>query len=286
MVSVGNMLIGLREGVEACLVITIVTAFLSRVGRRSWVAAVRIGLGCALLVSVSAGSLLFYSTAILGERGQDIFEAVISGVALVFVTGMIFWMRHPMQEEQDELKEKLTRAMRLGPVAAVAIACLAVMREGIEATTFVFVSAEQTGQGLAGSLASLLIGVAAAIALTWLLYLGAVRINLSTFFTVTGFLLIFVAAGVVCDAVGALQAADILPGAHAIAFDLSGVISTGTWYGSLLGGLLNIPVRPTVLEAIAWAGYWVGVCTVFLVVSRKSVRPAAPSPAELAADRG
>lgn len=270
--SVANMLIGLREGMEACLIISILTAFLVRAGHRRWVPLVRIGLGAALLVSVSAGALLFYSRVILSTYGQDIFEAVTSIVALVFVTGMIFWMRHPPAEEADELNERLAKALRIGPAAALAISFLAVAREGIEATAFVFVSASQTGASAWQSLLSLLIGIAAAALLTWLLYLGAVRISLTVFFSVTGFLLIFVAAGVLGDAVRALQDAAILPGAHTIAFDLSAALPPGTWYGALLGGLINIPVQPTAWQAVAWLVYWLPVSGLFLFATRRSVR--------------
>jgi high-affinity iron transporter len=257
---------------EACLIISILTAFLVRAGHRRWVPLVRIGLGCALVVSLCVGSLLFYSRAILSGYGQSVFEAVTSVVALVFVTGMIFWMRHPPQAEEAELNERLTKALRVGPVAALTISFLAVAKEGIEATAFVFVSAAQTGTSAFASLLSLLVGIAVAAVLMWLLYLGAVRINLGVFFSVTGFLLIFVAAGVLGDTVRALQDAAILPGAHAIAFDASAVLPPGTWYGSLLSGLINIPVRPSVLQALAWLVYWVPVSAVFLFATRKSVR--------------
>ena len=193
-------------------------------------------------------------------------------VALVFVTGMIFWMRHPPQAEAEELNQRLAKALRIGPAAALAISFLAVAREGIEATAFVFVSATQTGASAWGSLLSLLIGIAAAAVLTWLLYLGAVRISLSVFFSVTGFLLIFVAAGVLGDSVRALQDAAILPGAHTIAFDLSAALPPGTWYGALVGGLINVPVQPTAWQAAAWIVYWLPISALFLLATRRSVR--------------
>lgn len=270
--SVANMLIGLREGMEACLIISILTAFLVRAGHRRWVALVRIGLGCALLVSVGVGTLLFYSSAILSDYGQDIFEAVTSVVALVFVTGMIFWMRHPPEAEEEELNRKITKALRVGPAAALTISFLAVAREGIEATAFVFVSAQQTGAGVLGSLLSLVVGIAVAAVLTWLLYLGAVRINLNVFFGITGFLLIFVAAGVLGDAVRALQDAAVLPGGQSIAFDISPVLPSDTWYGSLVSGFVNIPVRPTDWQVTAWLVYWVPISALFLFATRRSVR--------------
>lgn len=276
--SVANMLIGLREGMEACLIISILSAFLVRAGHRRWVPLVRIGLGFALLVSVSAGALLFYSRAILSPHGEDIFGAVTSIIALVFVTGMIFWMRHPPQEEAEELNERLAKALRIGPAAALTISFLAVAREGIEATAFVFVSAQQTGASAWESLLSLLVGIAAAALLTWLLYLGAVRISLNVFFSVTGFLLIFVAAGVLGDAVRALQDAGVLPGAHTIAFDLGAVLPPDSWYGALAGGLINIPVQPTDWQAAAWLVYWLPVSAVFLFATRRSVRVLSQQP--------
>lgn len=273
---VSSMLVGLREGMESCIVISILTAFLTQSDRRGWIPLVRIGLGCSLVLAVVGGGLLTYSRAILGPFGQGIFEAVTSVVAAAFISGMIFWMRHPPQSAEEELRGRLSKVLRLGPFTALTISFFAVLREGIEATTVVFVTGQQVGTGPVRPLVSLLVGIAGAILLSWLLYRGAIRINMATFFTVTGFLLIFVGAGVVSEGLRALQDAGVLPGAHDFAFDISSALPANAWWVALLMGIVNISTRPTVLQAVAWATYW-AVVTAFFLRALRHPRPA-PAP--------
>lgn len=266
---IGSMLVGLREGMEACVIISILTAFLIQSDRRGWITAVRIGLVASMVISVVAGGVLFYSKAILSPFGQDVFEAVTSAVAAVFISGMIFWMRHPLQEEELELRGRMARVLRLGPFAALTIAFLAVLREGMEATTVVFVTGQEQNTGLVRPMLSLLVGVLIAVVLSWLLYRGAIRIDMATFFSVTGFFLIFVAAGVVSEGMRALQDAGIVPGGHAIAFDISSVLPDTSWWVALLLGIVNISTKPTVVQAAVWAGYCVVVAVLFVRALRR-----------------
>lgn len=258
---------------ESCIIISILTAFLTRSGRRGWIALVRIGLVGSLVMALVAGGLLSYSNTILSPFGRDIFDAVTAAIAAVFISGMIFWMRHPPGSEEDELSGRLAKVVRLGPFAALAISFFAVLREGIEATTVVFVTGQGANMGLVRPMASLLVGVALAVLLSWLLYRGAIRINLATFFTVTGFLLIFLAAGVVSEGLRVLQDAGILPGAHDIAFDITSVFPDSAWWSALVLGIVNISTKPTVLQVVTWATYWLVVTTLFLRALRHP-RPA------------
>lgn len=261
---VGSMLVGLREGMESCIIISILTAFLTRSGRRNWIALVRIGLVCSLVMALIAGGVLSYSNIILGPFGRDIFDAVTAAIAAVFISGMIFWMRHPPDAEEDELSGRLAKVVKLGPFAALTISFFAVLREGIEATTVVFVTGQEADMGFVRPMVSLLVGVGIAVLLSWLLYRGAVQINLATFFTVTGFLLIFVAAGVVSEGLRVLQDASILPGAHDVAYDITAVFPDSAWWSAIVLGVVNISTKPTVLQAVTWATYWLVVTTLFL----------------------
>lgn len=254
---------------ESCIVISILTAFLTQSNRRGWITLVRIGLGCSLVMSVVVGGLLFYSKAILSPFGRDIFEAVTATVAAVFISGMVFWMRHSPLSAEVELRGRLAKVLHLGPLAALTISFFAVLREGVEATTVVFVTGQQSGTGLVQPLLSLVAGLVIAVLLSWLLYRGALRINMSTFFTVTGFLLIFVGAGVLSEGLRALQQAAVLPGIHDIAFNISSVLPDNAWWVALLLGIVNISTQPTVLQATVWVVYWLVVTGLFLYALRR-----------------
>ncbi len=143
-------------------------------------------------------------------------------------------------------------------------------------------------------LIGLVIGILAAIALTVLIYRGgAIRMNLSVFFTYTGLFLIVVAAGILTYGIRALQTIGWLPGLDNIAFDVSGTYDASSWYGTVLGGIFNVRPDPTVLQVIAWMVYVVVVTTIFFrrqraghraIAARKSATadessaPAEPTP--------
>ncbi|GAA0796462.1 iron uptake transporter permease EfeU [Spirilliplanes yamanashiensis] len=273
-------LIGLREGLEATLVVSILVAFLVKAERRDRLVQVWAGVGAAVALSVLVGWLLSYtSTTLLAKyEHRELFEAVTSVLAVVFVTWMIFWMRSAARSIAGELRSRLTDALAVGSVAVAVMAFLAVVREGLE-TSLIFYSAVQGAATTAGPLYALLGGIATAVAIGWVLYAGAVRINLSTFFTWTGALLILVAAGILKYGVHDFQEAGALPGLTDVAFDISGVLDPSSWYGALLAGMFNITPAPTVLEVVAWLGYGVPVLLLFLRPARRTPAAAGTTPA-------
>ncbi|MBB5111734.1 iron uptake transporter permease EfeU [Micromonospora chalcea] len=278
-------LIGLREGLEATLVVSILVAFLVKSQRRDRLPQVWAGVGLAVALSVGFGSLIQYtSTSLLRTyESREMFEAVTSIAAVVFVTWMIFWMRRAARTIAGELRGKLTDALAVGSLAVAGMAFLAVIREGLETALIFYAAAESVAGGTGpGSLLALAGGVATAVVIGFLLYRSAVRINLSRFFTWTGALLILVAAGILKYGVHDFQEAGVLPGLNDLAFDISTTLDPNTWYGALLAGMFNITAAPTVLELIAWVAYAVPVLVLFL---RKPAQPAKPArPAEPAAD--
>src|SRR5262249_42378781 len=155
----------------------------------------------------------------------------------------------------------------LGGFAVVVMAFLAVAREGLE-TALLFYAAAQGATASAGPLVGIGLGVLTAVALGVLIYAGAIRVNLSRFFRWTGLLLVLVAGGIFKYGVHDLQEANVLPGLRTYAFDLSANFDAGSWYGALLGGLLNFTATPTVLETIAWVAYVVPVLVLFLLPAR------------------
>ncbi|WP_234040811.1 iron uptake transporter permease EfeU [Micromonospora coerulea] len=270
-------LIGLREGLEATLVVSILVAFLVKSQRRDRLPQVWVGVGLAVVLSVFFGWLIEYTSTSLLARSEDreLFEAVTSVAAVVFVTWMIFWMRRAARTIAGELRGKLTDALAVGSLAVAGMSFLAVIREGLE-TALIFYSAAQSAAGGAGRgpLLALLGGIATAVVIGFLLYRSALRINLSKFFTWTGALLILVAAGILKYGVHDFQEAGVLPGLNNLAFDISSVLDPSTWYAALLGGMFNITATPSVLEMVAWVAYAVPVLVLFL---RKPATPAKPA---------
>jgi len=269
-----NLLIGLREGLEAALVVSILVAFLVRTGRQSVLPRVWLGVGIAAAVSVGVTLALALTQQALTFQAQEAVGGSLSIIAVGFVTWMIFWMRKAGRTISAELEGRLENAVAMGSTAVVVMAALAVGREGLETALFFFTAAQAAGE-TTQPLIGFLIGIAIAIVLAYLIYRGAVQINLGTFFTVTGALLIFVAAGILAYGVHDLQEAAILPGLNTLAFDVSDAIPPDSWYGTLLKGIFNFSPQTTVFEAIVWVGYVAVVLSLFLRPAR-SKRAGAP----------
>ena len=274
----GNYLIGLREGLEATLVVSILIAFLVKSDRRDRLGQVWVGVAGAVAISVGFGVVLTYVAGdLLDFKQRELFEAITSIGAVVFVTWMIFWMRRFSRSLAGDLRTRLAEAIGVGALAVVAMAFLAVVREGLE-TALLFFAAAQGASQTSVPLLGLLAGIVTSVALGWLIYAGAIRINLSVFFKWTGILLILVAAGIFKYGVHDLQEAGIVPGLNTYAFDITGFYDSGAWYAALLGGMFNLTPQPTVLETIAWVGYAVPVLVLFITPWGSTARPA-PAPA-------
>lgn len=273
-------LIGLREGLEATLVVSILVAFLVKSQRTDRLVQVWAGVGLAVALSVLFGWLLSYTSTTLLRRYEhrELFEAIASIAAVVFVTWMIFWMRRAARSIAGDLRGKLQDALAVGSVAVAGMAFLAVIREGLE-TALIFYSAVQGAADNSGPLLALLGGIATAVAIGYLMYATAVRINLTVFFTWTGALLILVAAGILKYGVHDLQEAGVLPGLNTLAYDISGVLDPNAWYTALLTGMFNVTPTASVLEVVAWAAYGIPVLVLFLRRSRGPRPAAAPAPA-------
>ena len=270
-----NALIGLREGLEAALVVVILLAFLAKT-ERGWAARyVWLGVGAAVALSVALGALLTYGTRQLTFEAQELIGGTASIIAVGFVTAMVFWMKGAARTISGELKGRLDRALDLGPLAIALVGFLGVGREGLETAIFFYATAQAAGAGNNLPLLGWLVGFAGAIALGWAMYRGALKINLSRFFRWTGVALVLVAGGILGYGVHDLQEAQFLPGLTTLAFDVSSVVDPGTWYAALLKGTLNFTPRTTVLQAVVWVVYVGTVLFLFLRPSRSAPTPAA-----------
>ncbi|MCY0937335.1 iron uptake transporter permease EfeU [Streptomyces sp. H34-S4] len=267
-----NYLIGLREGLEASLVVCILIAYLVKTGNKDKLAPLWLGVGMAAALSLAFGAGLEFGTQELTFKAQEAIGGSLSIVAVGLVTWMVFWMKRTARHLKAELHGKLDAALAMGTGALVATAFLAVGREGLETSLFVWRSVHAAGDG-AAPLIGVLLGIGSSIVLGWLFYRGALKINLSKFFTWTGGMLVVVAAGVLAYGVHDLQEADFLPGLANKAFDISETIPPDSWYGTLLKGTFNFQPDPTVLQVAVWALYLVPVLALFLAGSPKSAKP-------------
>jgi high-affinity iron transporter len=272
----GNYLIGLREGLEASLVVSILVAYLVRTGRAGHLRAVWAGVAVAVLLSVGVGALLQFTSASMSFEAQELFGGMMSILAVVFVTWMIFWMKRASRSIAGELRGRLDSAVALGGTAVVLLAFVSVAREGLETSVFFWTAAQAAGSTWA-PVAGFTLGLATAVVLGVLLYRSAVSIDLGAFFRWTGLLLIFVAAGVLAYGVHDLQEAGALPGLSTLLFDVSEQVPPSSWYGSLLKGIFNFSPATTVLQAVVWIAYVVPCLALY-------VRPA-PTPSPVPADR-
>ncbi|MFF3512940.1 iron uptake transporter permease EfeU [Streptomyces sp. NPDC002573] len=277
-----NYLIGLREGLEASLVVCILIAYLVKTGRRDALKPIWIGIAIAVAIALGFGCVLEFGSQELTFQAQEALGGSLSIVAVGLVTWMVFWMRRTARHLKAELHGKLDAALAMGTGALVATAFLAVGREGLETALFVWASVHAASDGTPRPLIGVALGLATAVLLGWLFYRGALKINLAKFFTWTGGMLVVVAAGVLAYGFHDLQEADWLPGLTHLAFDISGVIPPDSWYGTLLKGVFNFQPDPTVLQLTVWALYLVPTLAVFLspagFVLGRSRQQATPPP--------
>ncbi|AJE40430.1 iron uptake transporter permease EfeU [Streptomyces nodosus] len=259
-----NYLIGLREGLEASLVVCILIAYLVRTGRRDALKPIWTGIGIAVVIALGFGCVLEFGSQELTFKAQEALGGSLSILAVGLVTWMVFWMRRTARHLKSELHGRLDAALMAGTGALVATAFLAVGREGLETALFVWASVHAASDGSPRALIGAALGLATAVFLGWLFYRGALKINLAKFFTWTGGMLVVVAAGVLAYGIHDLQEADWIPGLRDLAFDISNTIPPDSWYGMLLKGVFNFQPDPTVLQVTVWALYLVPTLAVFL----------------------
>ncbi|MEV8099862.1 iron uptake transporter permease EfeU [Kitasatospora sp. NPDC085879] len=276
----GNYLIGLREGLEASLVVCILIAYLVKTGRRDRLTPVWTGIAAAVLLSMAFGAVLQYGSTQMSFEAQEALGGSLSIVAVGLVTWMVFWMRRTARHLRAELHGKLDAALAMGTFALIATAFLAVGREGLETALFIWTAVQATGDGW-NPLVGAVLGLLTSVVVGWLFYRGALKINLAKFFTWTGAMLVVVAAGVLAYGVHDLQEAGWIGGMRDLAFDISSVIPKDSWYGTLLKGVFNFQPDPTILQVTAWAVYLVPTLVFFLSGSGGTApKPAVPAPVE------
>ena len=275
---VSGLLTGLREGVEAALIVAIVLTYLARTGNARYFGRIGLGVLVAVALSVVAGGVLWATVGKLEEPYEQVFEGLTMLLAAAVVTWMLFWMRRQAASVKGDLQAKVDRALTEGSVWALTIlAFTAVIREGIETALFLVGQATSADTGAISVLGGALVGLGAATALGYGFYRGARLINLRTFFTWTGIGLIFIAAGLVSRAVHELVEIGVIGVGAGMAFDISGVLPHKEGVGQFLRALLGYTSQPEWATLATWVAYTVTVLWLYL----RPLPPSTPLPSEV-----
>jgi len=263
----------LREGLEAALIVGIVAAYLVKIGRRDALPKVAIGVGSALALSIGIGIVVTLTIETLPLVVKETLEGIAAVLAVGVLTWMLFWMRRQGRALKGELEHGVDLAISEGSTfALVALAFLAVIREGVETVLFLLPILSFNGTGI-DTVAGGLLGLAGATAVGWAIFVAGIRVNLRRFFTATGTVLIFVSAGLVAFAIAEFGEAGLFANVGA-AFDLNGILPDNGPIGSVLRGLFGYRSAPTPLELIGYVAYLIPVLFLF-VLDRPIIRRSA-----------
>jgi high-affinity iron transporter len=263
-----SFVIGLREGLEAALIVGIIAAFLVTRGRG--LRPLWLGVALAIGLCVSLAVMFTVVGSQLSFKARETAEGMLSLVAVAGVTYMIVWMRRHSRELKGQLETRAALALSAGSGLALAfMAFFAVLREGLETAVFLLAAFQQTADPLAAGLGAL-VGVLVAVGLGYGIYRGGVRIDLARFFKVTGVVLVFVAAGLLASAVHAFAEAGVLTVGQSTAFDLSWLVSPGSIQASLITGMFGLQPVPTLAEVFVWLAYVVPMTVYILKPARRT----------------
>ena len=257
-----TFVIGLREGLEAALIVSVIATFLSRQGRRDLLRWVFAGVTAAVVLCLGVGIALDIVSANLPQKQQEGLETVVGALAVGMVTYMVVWMHRHSRELKGQLEGHAADAIGAGGSRAgramVGMAFLAVLREGFETVVFLlaaFNASDNTSAAGGGAV----LGIVVAVLLGYGIYRGGVRLNLSKFFRATGLVLVLVAAGLVVNALHTAHEAGWLNSGQGQTVDLTWLVRPGSVQSSLLTGMLGIQDHPVVIEVIGWFAYLIPV---------------------------
>jgi high-affinity iron transporter len=269
-----GLLTGLREGVEAALIIAIILAYLAKTGGGQHAGRIWLGAGAAMATSLAVGLALFLTVGGLRPPYEQIFEGITMLVAAGVVTWMLFWMRRQAARVKGELQAAVDRALSGGGIwGLVVLAFTAVIREGIETSLFLVGQADSADEGASSVFVGALVGLAIAVAIGYVFYQGTRRINLGSFFRWTGVGLIFIAAGLLSHAIHEFIEVGVITVGTQTVFDISATLPHEEGIGLFLRALFGYTSQPEVITLVVWATYIVVVLALFL---RPIQRPPTP----------
>jgi high-affinity iron transporter len=271
-----GLLTGLREGVEAALIVSIICAYLARTGNRAHFPKIFSGVAAAVGLSAVLGIALFVTVGSFEAPYEQLFEGATLLLAAGVVTWMLFWMRRQAATVKGELQAAVDRALDDGSARALSLlAFVAVIREGIETSLFLTGQAASADQGAGSVAVGAAIGLSIALFLGVGFYQGSRRLNLASFFRWTGIALVFIAAGLLGVAAHEFIEIGVIPFGTGTLFDLSGILphdpAAGSLVGQFLRALFGYTATPEATTFVVWLTYLVVVLTLYL-------RPISPLP--------
>jgi high-affinity iron transporter len=275
-----TLVIFLREGVEASMIVAILLVYLNRIGRREYFRDVFLGVGAALVLATGGGVLIYETIHRYdGSRVQTIFETGTYLVAASVLTYMTFWMRKHARSLSKELRARADAALDGRARWGLALlAFQAVGREGLE--TAVFTLAIIFSTTTAGALSGAIVGLAGSLAIAFVIYRLGHKLNLARFFTVIGVLLMVFAAGLLADSVENLQELGWLPVLDAPMWHSGRVLSESSAFGDVMHSFFGYSDAPTPLQLLIYLAYLAIVIVIYLGLrSRLTPRANSPHPA-------
>ena len=264
-----TFLIALREGLEAALIIGILVAYLVKTGRNHLLTPLWVGVGLAIAASLALGGFLSFTSAELSPRGEEFFAGTTSFLAVGFVTWMIFWMKRAARGLRDELHGKVDSAVGAGSLAIAVTAFVAVVREGLETALFIYTNFKTVGAASSATI-GLILGLALAVALGYLIYNRSVKINLSKFFQITGTALVVVAAGVLSYGIHEYQELGWLPGAESFIWDVTSWMAKDSILATVLAGSVGFDTTTSWLQFLVAGAYIAVILWLYLKPARVS----------------
>jgi high-affinity iron transporter len=267
-----SLLITLREGLEAGLIVVIILTYLSNAGHRQYWKHALLGAAAAIAVSIGVGTAIFVAAGEFEGRAEQIFEGAAMLTAVAVLSWMIVWMKSQAAHIRGQLHSQVQSALAAGSALGLAvIPFVAILREGIETALFLF-AATETSTPVESTLGASL-GLVAAVALSYAIYLGGRRVNLRLFFNVTGVLLIFFAAGLLAHGIHEFHEAGLVPPVVEHVWDVNGVVSDKDGVGEWLKGIFGYNGNPSLVEVVAYPLYLAAAFWYFLRARPTAARP-------------
>ena len=250
-----SLLITIREGLEAALIIGIILAYLARTDNRQGFKAVWLGTSLAVLVSLLVGATIYLLAGEFTGRTEEIFEGLAMFVATGVLTWMIFWIRKQAINIKVHLHDQVQSALTGGSsLGLVLLAFVVVVREGIETILFLFAATRVAESPLLFAVGGF-VGLAIAIAIGYSIYKGSSRLNLRVFFNVTSVVLIVFAAGLLAYGIHELQEAAIIPIVVEHVWDINHILPEKSTFGQFLTAIVGYNGNPSLVEVTAYFVY-------------------------------
>lgn len=260
---ISSLLVGLREGLEAALIVAILIAYLVKRDLRSYIPRVWAGTGLAVVISIATAALLYTTSNTLEETQEQIFAGSTSILAAGLITWLTFWMAAHARDLKNNLHEKMDAALTGSSFALAGVAFFAVIREGLETAIFMFPSSQASGSA-SQSIFGLILGLAISVAAGYGTFKGVIKLNIGKVFQVVGAMLIVVAAGVLTYGIHELQEAGVISFGTVTAFDVTSTIDPEGLIGSLLKGFISFRGTASTLEALVWVTFVAVVGSLYL----------------------